>query len=285
MSPAGRTADVGRAGVELLIPLPSSPWQLTGSRCSGAMPVAVMWKKAHVGVPQLGWPTADRPYELDVIGRPAVGRGRLGRRSTAPQPMLLQARTWTVYVGVVGCEPGRTSCDVPRTSSTPPPGCELDARSGSIGLPLSFGADHVAVDLVVAAADARARRPGSAGPGVLADAVLPPAPGADVVHGPQLERVGRAVGEPGARVRRAGADVRPAAAVDRQLVRGDRRCRCRTAGFHVERRPASVVGRGAGDLRGARQAGRHDGVGRGAAGAVADLVAGDDGERVASCRC
>ena len=58
----------------------------------------VMWKKAQSGVPQFGWPTADRPWltSIDCWRRRASSADV--RRSTAPQPMLLQARTRTVYV-------------------------------------------------------------------------------------------------------------------------------------------------------------------------------------------
>ena len=54
-----------------------------------------MWKKAQSGVPQLGWPTADRPRLTVIVRSESVVADLLTLHS--PQPTLLQARTRTVY--------------------------------------------------------------------------------------------------------------------------------------------------------------------------------------------
>ena len=88
------------------------------------------------------------------------------------------------------------------------------------------------------------------------------APGsrADVVDRPHLERVGRAVGQPGPRRRRAATDVLPPAAVDRQLVGGDRAA----VGVGPAPRDGDPAGvrRRRGDRRSAWRTGGDDGVGR-----------------------
>ena len=188
-------------------PLPSADVRAAGCRTAAVARVAVPRCTAVFGAKPGGVDVRRRRTATCCSRRLALrrrrpwltltSRRRLRRcaprpsRSTAPQPTALQARTRTRYV--VPLSRPSTSCERPATFGRRRPG-RCRPRSGRSACRWPPGADQLASIVRVAGADVEAADLVGA-PHVVAESRALHGAAADVVAGPHLERVRRAVGQ------------------------------------------------------------------------------------------